>query len=232
MRLDWPLYTLLRRPSMILRKYCMWAAVLSLIVPFAAFCQTATPRLTFDVASIKPSEPNDGVYGIKPLPGGNGYTAQHVSVKLMMALMYKVPTRQITGAPDWMDTEPFDIEARVDGSHSVDDLHVMFQNLLADRFHLKFHKETKEGPVYALSVGKSGLKMKADGTGQALQHPDCSCRGWQLHRDQSADAIPMLVAWASASERRAPSDRHDWTDPELRLHNIVSPATPAQCFKR
>ena len=47
----------------------------------------------------------------------------------------------------------------------------MFQNLLADRFNLKFHKETKEGPVYALSVDKAGLKMKADGTGQALGVP-------------------------------------------------------------
>jgi len=79
--------------------------------------------------------------------------------------------RQILGGPDWLATENYDIEARADHSYSIDDLHVMFQNLLADRFNLKFHKEVKEGPVYALSVDKSGLKMKADGTGQALGIP-------------------------------------------------------------
>jgi uncharacterized protein (TIGR03435 family) len=135
-------------------------------------CGEATsPRLTFDVASIKPSQPGTGIYTIKPLPGGNGYTAQNAPVKLMIALMYKVPMRQITGGPDWIDTDRFDIEARAGHPSSVDDLHVMFQNLLADRFNLKFHKETKEGPVYALSVDKSGLKMTPDGTGQALGIP-------------------------------------------------------------
>jgi uncharacterized protein (TIGR03435 family) len=79
--------------------------------------------------------------------------------------------RQIIGGPDWIDTDRFDVEARADQPYSVDDLHVMFQNLLADRFNLKFHKEIKEGPVYALSVDKSGLKIKADGTGQALGIP-------------------------------------------------------------
>ena len=79
--------------------------------------------------------------------------------------------RQILGGPDWINTDRFDIEARAGHPSSVDDLHSMFQNLLADRFNLKFHKEVKEGPVYALSVDKSGLKMKADGTGQALGIP-------------------------------------------------------------
>jgi uncharacterized protein (TIGR03435 family) len=47
----------------------------------------------------------------------------------------------------------------------------MFQNLLADRFNLKFHKETKEGPVYVLSVDPTCLKMKPDGAGQKLDIP-------------------------------------------------------------
>ena len=55
----------------------------------------------------------------------------------MIALMYKIPARQIEGGPDWFNTERFDVEARSDGPHSVDDLHTMYQNLLADRFGLK-----------------------------------------------------------------------------------------------
>ena len=76
----------------------------------------------------------------------------------MISLMYKVPMRQIIAGPDWIDTDRFDVEAKADGSHSVDDLHVMFQNLLADRFNLKFHKETREGPVYALTIDKIGAE--------------------------------------------------------------------------
>jgi uncharacterized protein (TIGR03435 family) len=155
----------------ILRRVFILASALCLIWPGFAFGKPTTPRLTFDVASIKPSQPGGGIYTIKPLPGGSGYTAQNAPFKLMIALMYKVPMRQIIGGPDWIDTDRFDVEARADQPYSVDDLHVMFQNLLADRFNLKFHKEIKEGPVYALSVDKSGLKMKADGTGQALGIP-------------------------------------------------------------
>jgi uncharacterized protein (TIGR03435 family) len=157
---------------MMVRRSFLFGTVFCLMFASVALGEPTTPRLTFDVASIKPSQSVAGaLFGIKPLPGGSGYTAQNVPVKLMIALMYKVPMRQILGGPDWINSDRFDIEARADHPYSVDDLHVMFQNLLADRFNLKFHKETKEGAVYALSVDKSGLKMKADGTGQALGVP-------------------------------------------------------------
>jgi len=158
---------------MILRRSLLLATTLCLVFASAAVGEPTMPsRLTFEVASIKPSPPdNNGIFTIKPLPGGTGYTAQNAPVKLMISLMYKVPMRQIVGGPDWINTEPYDVEARADGPHSVDDLHVMYQNLLADRFHLKFHKETREGPVYALTVDKSGLRMKPNGTGQAMGIP-------------------------------------------------------------
>jgi uncharacterized protein (TIGR03435 family) len=86
--------------------------------------------------------------------------AEGVPVKLMISLMYKIPMRQITGGPGWLDTDLFDVDAKVDKSYNLDDLHTMFQNLLADEFKLKFHKETKEGPVYALVVVESGSKRR------------------------------------------------------------------------
>jgi uncharacterized protein (TIGR03435 family) len=128
-------------------------------------------RLNFEVVSIRPSKPDSPGGGIKPLPGGNGYTAQNIPVKLMFSLMYKVPMRQIAGGPDWLNTDRYDIEARADRAYSVDDLHIMFQNLLADRFNLKFHKETKEGNVYALTLDKSGLKMKPNLSEQDFNIP-------------------------------------------------------------
>jgi uncharacterized protein (TIGR03435 family) len=122
--------------------------------------QDKPARLTFEVASVKPSDPGGRGDGIRALPGGERYSAEGASVKLIISLMYKAPIRQIEGGPDWLDTGRWDIEAKADHSYSLDDLHVMFQNLLADRFKLKFHKEIKEGPVYALTVDKAGSKMK------------------------------------------------------------------------
>lgn len=81
----------------------------------------------------------------------------------MMATVYRIPARQIIGGPDWFDTLRFDVEAKTDNAYSLDDLHTMFKNLLADRFALRFHLKTKEGPVYNLLTDKSGVKMTPDG---------------------------------------------------------------------
>jgi uncharacterized protein (TIGR03435 family) len=153
------------------RRSFLWVAAVFLLHAASAVSQDKPARLTFDVASIKLSQSDEQGGGIKPLPGGNGYIALNMPVKIIIALMYKVPMRQITGGPDWLNSERYDIEARVDGSYSVDDLHIMFQNLLADRFNFQFHKDSREGNVYALTVDKSGLKMKADGTGQDMKIP-------------------------------------------------------------
>jgi uncharacterized protein (TIGR03435 family) len=133
--------------------------------------QARPNRLTFDVAVIKRSQPSAFGGGIKPMPNGNGYVAQNLTVRNMMAVIYRLPDRQIVGGPAWFDTEAFDVEARADGAYDLDDLHTMFKNLLADRFALKFHTETREGPVYALTVAKSGVKMKPDGSVSDLKVP-------------------------------------------------------------
>ena len=146
-------------------------AVVGLMAVSLGHGQENPPRLTFDVASIKLSPPGLRGGGIKPLPGGTGYTAQNIPVKLMISLMYKVPMKEIEGGPEWLDNDSYDIEARIDHSANIDDLHTMFQNLLADRFKLRFHKVIKEGPVYALAVDKSGVKMKANGSGEDMKIP-------------------------------------------------------------
>lgn len=124
---------------------------------------SAAPQ-AFDVAAIHRSRPNENGM-IKPLAGGHGYTALNIPVKLMISLMYQVPMRQIEGGPEWLSSDGFDVEARVDGAYTVDELHVMYQNLLADRFGLRFHKEVRQGSVYALSLERPapGLKVSQGG---------------------------------------------------------------------
>ena len=121
-------------------------------------------RLTFEVASIKPTKPETKPEGkgggMRVMPGGQEFVTQGVSLRFMIGFMYWVPTRQVTGGPSWLDSDQWDIAAKADHPRDLDDLREMFRNMLADEFQLKFHKDVKEGPVYALTVDKSGLKMK------------------------------------------------------------------------
>jgi uncharacterized protein (TIGR03435 family) len=153
------------------RKLSMLAAAIGLMAIPLVHGQDKPARLTFEVASIKLAKPGAQAGGIKAMPGGEEYLAQNVPVKLIISLMYKVPMRQITGGPDWLNTDLYYIDAKAGHSYNLDDLHVMFQNLLTDEFKLQFHKETKEGPVYALTVDKSGLKMKVNDSEQDFEVP-------------------------------------------------------------
>src|ERR1700722_17731218 len=107
------------------RGLCAFASIALL-----AHAQDAPKRLTFEVAKIKPAKEEGGAILVRP--GGQTYTTEGATVKLMITVMYKIPARQIVGGPGWLDDAPFDIEAQADHSRSLDDLHTMFQNLLAD----------------------------------------------------------------------------------------------------
>lgn len=82
---------------------------------------------------------------------------------------YEVRDFQIEGGPGWVKTDRYDIGALAPGevAPAVADVRKMEQRLLADRFQLKFHRASREMPVYALTVAKSGSKLKenAEGTG-------------------------------------------------------------------
>jgi len=118
-------------------------------------------NLQFEVASIRPSNPDAPLGSIKPAAGGDGYTVQGEPVRLMISLMFRIPERQIKG-PDWIEKDRFDIVAKANKKYTVDELHAMYQNLLIDRFKLKYHLETKEANAYVLTVDKGGLKMVPD----------------------------------------------------------------------
>jgi uncharacterized protein (TIGR03435 family) len=114
----------------------------------------------FEVASLKASAPGGRGGGIRPAPGGERYVATNVPLRLLIMVAYRVKTEQITGGPAWMDTNTYDMNAKAERPSSVEELHTMLQNLLAERFQLKFHRDTKEMPVYALTVDKGGHKIK------------------------------------------------------------------------
>jgi uncharacterized protein (TIGR03435 family) len=151
--------------------------ILAAFLTFTTLVSAEEKRLTFEVASIKPAKPGEGGASITPKPAGQGYDAQGATVRMMISVMYRMPIAKVAGGPSWLDDDLWDVEAKADRAYSLDDLHKMFQNLLADEFKLKFHKESREGPVYALMVDKSGLKMKVNDSPQDFQTPIDGHRG-------------------------------------------------------
>lgn len=123
-----------------------------------AFAQQP-PRPAFDVASIKPNV--SGVRGVTfaPMSGGR-LTVENNPVTNLIQNAYGVRGNQIVGGPGWMDSDRFDIEARAEGSPAKDQLMLMLQVLLEDRFKLKVHRETRELPVFILTAAKGGVKLK------------------------------------------------------------------------
>jgi uncharacterized protein (TIGR03435 family) len=131
-----------------------------IVLMFAALLPGQDKRLTFEVAAIKPTKPGVRGGGMRVMPRGQEFVTEGVSLRFMIGFMYWVPTGQVTGGPTWLDGDQWDIAAKADRPHDLEDLREMFRNMLADEFKLKLRKDVKEGPVYALMVDKSGLKMK------------------------------------------------------------------------
>jgi bla regulator protein BlaR1 len=132
------------------------------------FGQAAATQSTFEVASVKPSAPDVSGMFIRPLPGG-GLQATGVSLKNLISLAYDVRPFQISGGSQWVETERFDIDARSGTSDAktptdpANDRRKIFEglkSLLADRFQLTLHTETREQAVYDLTVNKGGPKLQ------------------------------------------------------------------------
>jgi uncharacterized protein (TIGR03435 family) len=134
--------------------------------PVAPMKTDATPA--FEVATIKPSQPN--------LPGkaftmrGKEVLTLNTSVGDLIVFAYGLHPKQIVGGPSWIETEKFDITGQPDapGRPNVSQFKIMVQKLLADRFQLAFHRDKKELSAYALTVAKSGSKLTKSEAGGNL----------------------------------------------------------------
>lgn len=133
----------------------------------AAICSLAGFGQSFEVASVKPTPPPEpGVrvfYG--PPRGGPGtsdpgqITWASAALRSIVMLAYDVQTFQVT-APDWLAAERYDIAAKVPPGATKQQVNVMWQNLLKERFGMIIHHESKEFQVQELTVAKGGPKLK------------------------------------------------------------------------
>jgi uncharacterized protein (TIGR03435 family) len=137
--------------------------------------QTPQETPSFEVASVKPAGPDElsrkmpflpplaqermrfrGGPGTKD-PGRIDYSG--VTLKMLLKRAYDVKAEQISG-PGWLDTERYDIAAKLPPGTTAEQLRLMLQNLLTERFQIRLHREAKALPVYFLTVAKNGPKLQ------------------------------------------------------------------------
>ena len=123
----------------------------------------------FEVAAINPSDTN-GPVGIRRYPGGR-FVTSNTSLRLLITWTYDIGDDRLVGAPGWLDSARFDIAARAPNENpTLDELHSMMKSLLADRFRLRVHMETRDLTMYTLDVDKNGPKVHLRDAPMAVNH--------------------------------------------------------------
>ena len=165
--------------------------------------QSAPAHLTFDVATVRPSAPLDMVKlqaqmqsGKMPSFGPHVTASRaeynYMSLKDLIAVAYKVKAYQIT-APDWLNTQRFDIAATLPDGSTKDDAPKMLQALLEDRFKLAVHLDKQEHPVLAMVVGKGGPKLKESPAAPAPIDPDAPLKPGEIKMDTQDGPVRMTT---------------------------------------
>jgi uncharacterized protein (TIGR03435 family) len=144
--------------------------ILLLAAAWSLFGQSETPK--FEVAAIKPATPDPTYFrGIKPVANGR-LSVINMPVVLLIQNAYGLQRYQIIGGPKWTDDDGFNIEAKGETAASRPQVLLMLRSLLEDRFQLRFHRETRELPIYALSVAKNGPRLPAPKEGDCVNTED------------------------------------------------------------
>jgi uncharacterized protein (TIGR03435 family) len=205
---------------------------------FISYSQPANMATEFEVVSVKavaPANARPGSFRMSGGPGSNEpqrFTAENAAFQNLVRLAYELETYQLVG-PDWIQTQRYNVTARVPAGTSREQFRLMLQTLLTQRFALKIHWDSKEMPTYDLTVMKSGPKLKEsapEGTNEPEQ-PD-TASGIAV----GPDGYPVLPAGnqpmfymvpSGKAVRRAHQETMDQTAKQisLQLHSPVIDAT-------
>ena len=160
---------------------------------------------TFEVASVKPSNPNPtGPLGGTPfvLPALGRLTAQNVTLRMLVMAAYQKQPFEIVGGPEWQNADKFDINAKAaEASPTTDQMLGMLQTLLADRFKLKLHTDTREVPIYALVLARSDRKF-----GAKLKASADDCPDFKVQQQQQLEAIAKGGLQGLAAQAMKPGE--------------------------
>jgi uncharacterized protein (TIGR03435 family) len=132
---------------------CVAAALL-----LAALAARA-PSQALEVASVKPSEAVVRKMDIRRDEGG-GIVMTNVDLRTMVLMAYNIQAYQLSGGPTWLRSKRFDVDAKAPATAQKRQTWVMLQALLADRFQLAVHRETRELPLLELVAAKGGARIQ------------------------------------------------------------------------
>jgi uncharacterized protein (TIGR03435 family) len=146
----------------------------------------------FEVASVKPSQRQIGAdynnqFALLP----SGITARNATLRHLVSEAYRLQVSQVVG-PSWLDQNEYEIEARTGGQAGREQLDVMLRTLLAERFNLKQHWETREMRVYELLPDKAGAKIHSVNSGETAQ----TGAGFHFHGDMHRFADFLAVQFS------------------------------------
>lgn len=151
---------------------------------------------SFEVASIKSDKSETGVDRIKILKGS--LIIENVSLKRCIGMAYGIAEGRnyLLSGPDWIESERFDISAKFPTETPEHDVLLMLQSLLAERFDLVLHRETRQFSAYALVIGKGGPKL----------HPAAAPEGSYRFRAQEGHAVGFSISMAMLADRLSRPD--------------------------
>jgi bla regulator protein blaR1 len=113
---------------------------------------------SFEVASIRPNTSGDAGSGSTRDPGR--VTVYNMTLRDLIRQAYEVKLYQVTGGPDWLGSDRFDVVATTEGNPNQERLRLMMQRLLAERFGLVIHRERKQLPAYMLLAARGGARLE------------------------------------------------------------------------
>ncbi|HEV8413505.1 MAG TPA: M56 family metallopeptidase [Bryobacteraceae bacterium] len=152
------------------------ALALPIVVGMMHAQSPATAAAKFEVASIKlntrssPVDPGNGpvsiitlnfLRGIAYSSRGGRFNMERVPLTFLIELAYNVKDAQLLGGPSWATSDRYEVSAKAEDNATFEQMRPMLRSLLADRFKLELHRETKEAPAYELAAARGGLKIIA-----------------------------------------------------------------------
>jgi uncharacterized protein (TIGR03435 family) len=176
--------------------------------------------LTFEVASVKPNKSGDQRVMIQMPPNGR-YTATNVALRMLLRQAFDVQDFQIVGGPNWLATDRFDIVAKPpDGITGPEQIRPMMRALLADRFKLVAHNETREMPIFSLVVARPDGKL---GPKLSDAKVDCEARFAAARRGGPPSAFPAPGQPIECGFMIGPGNMNVGGMPMLELARSLSP---------
>jgi uncharacterized protein (TIGR03435 family) len=174
--------------------------------PLSAQSTDTPPAAAFEIADVHASPPRRFPFMDGGALRGDRYIVHQATMVDLIAAAYGLDPSNVQGGPIWLETDRFDIIAKAPPTTSKDDLKLMLQSLLADRFKLVIHTGSAPMPAYVLSVGKGKPKLKeADDSGK----PDCQ------FQDPPKDVPPVTAPYIAFSCHNTTmetfaKDLHEW----------------------